>query len=413
MKEFFREHFFNQSLEACRIILGGLYAVFAYGLVGAEAFGFFSGLAAVAGYGFLFEGAQITQGFQIDYRKSPTAEIFTTAFLLLLACSLILGPLVLVFCYYGTSHAFSYCAWFSLIHAATPLKLFFNGFLVVKEKVSYTIAAEIFSKLLALASFYVVYFQTGEVGVGALLWASGVETFFIILISAGISLSQQSLGRFNLSYAKSLLNYAWPLLVSSFGSGFIFKSVKVVFLKNLSMEDFGRLSFLDGVLEKFKGPTSLYVVQRLPNIIDAIQRIGFVATSKDEFRRLWKFSMVLCLLITLGIVITEPLMHYPLFARFAEMQGPLYCVAYSIVLRAYAGLARQLVIAAKMNYVEAFGSFFSIVIQFVIASVAVYGWGFYGALLATCLNAMTTGVVMYIMTLRIELKKMRELKCAE
>jgi O-antigen/teichoic acid export membrane protein len=416
MKEFFREHFFSQSLEVCRILVGGLYAVFAYGLVGAEAFGFFSGLAALAGYGFLFEGTQIAQGFQVDYRKSPSAELFTTAFLLLLTCSFILGPLALLLCYYGTDHAFSYCAWFSLIHSATPLRTFFNNFLVIKEKVTFTIVSEIISKLMALGFFYVVYIQTGQVGLGVLLCANGVDTLANILINAGFSLSQQHFGSFKFHYAQSLLRYAWPLIASSFGSGFIFKSVKVVFLKNLSVEDFGRLSFLDGVMEKLKGPTSLYVVQRLPNMIDAIQRIGFVATSRDEFRRLWKFSMVLCLLITVGIVITEPLMNYPLFARFAEMKGSLYCVAYFIVLRAYAGLACQLVIASRKNYVEAFGSFISISIQFLVASVAVVGWGFYGALFAICLNSITTGVVNYIIALKMEMKIMRDLregKCAE
>jgi O-antigen/teichoic acid export membrane protein len=416
MKYFFREHFFIQSLEACRILVGGLYAVLAYGLVGAEAFGFFSGLAALAGYGFLFEGAQIVQGFQVDYRKSPSAELFTTAFLLLFMCSSILGPLAFLLCYYGTSHTFNFCAWFSLIHAVTPLRAFFNNFLIIKGRITHSIVSEIFSKLLALGFFYAVYFQKGEVGLGVLLCANGVETLLNILINAALSLSQQGFGRFKLDHARELLKYAWPLIISSIGSGFIFKSVKVVFLKSLSIEDFGRLSFLDGVMDKLKGPTSLYVIQRLPNMIDAMQRVGFMATSKDEFRRLWKFSTVVCFLITVGIIFTEPLMDYPYFARFADMKVALYCVAYFVVIRAYAGLACQLVIASRKNYVEAIGSFFSIVLQFLVASAAVYGWGFYGALFATCLNSITTGVVNYFIALRMEMRDMRELregKCAE
>jgi O-antigen/teichoic acid export membrane protein len=409
MKIFFREHFVSQSLEVCRILVAGLYAVFAYGMVGAEAFGFFSGLAALAAYGFLLEGAPIIQGFQVDYRKSPSAELFTTTLLLLLACSIILCPLVLLLCYYGTGHAFNYCAWFSLIYASTPLKNFFISFLVIKERVSFSIASEIVSKLLALTAFYFVYFQTGSVGLGTLLFASGVDALANMLINAFLAFSQQGFGRFKWYYVQSLLTYAWPLVVSSFGSGFIFRSVKVVFLKNLSPADFGRLAFLDGIMEKLKGPTSLYILQRLPNMIDGIKRVGFVVTSKDEFRRLWKFSMALCLLITLGIIITGPLMRYPYFARFAEIKGLLYFVSYFIVLRAFSGLACQLVIASRKNYVEAFGSFLSIVLQFLFASVAVYSWGFYGALFATCLNSITTGVVNFIIALKME---MREEKCA-
>ncbi len=413
MIKFLRENFWNQSFEVLRILLGGFYAIFTYGTIGAEAFGFFSGLAAFAAYGFLFEGTQIIQGFQIDYRKTLSADLFTTTFGIILCHSLILCPLVFLLTYYGTSYSYIQCLFFSIIHAGTPLKLFFINFLIVKKKLRITILIELAAKLLALGSFCYTYFVLKYSGVEVLLLATGIEMFINIFINCIYALSKQKLGYFRKCYVLSLLKYAWPLIASTFASGFIFRSIKVTFFKYLSMEDFGRLAFVDGIMEKLKGPTSIYILQRLPEMIDGIKNNGFIPTSKKEFLHLNRFSLALCALITLGIIISQPLMSYPQFARFAEMKRILYVVAYVIILRGYAGLACQLVTAARKNHVEAIGGFISISIQFCISFCAVFFLGFPGALFALCLNTMTTGIVNYLIAFSFERKKLKEQQCAE
>lgn len=400
-----KKYALTQILEVLRISTGAIYAILTYGLVGAEAFGFFSALGALAAYGFLFEGTQLIQGFQIDFRKSRCPHLFTSTLSIVCTFAIILIPLVFLLCFFGTSYEAYYCAGFALMHSATPLRNFFTNYLVIDEKISISIISEIFSKLLALSIFYLVYFQRGYADVDLLFIAMGSEMAANLLFVGSFVLKRQPLGSFQKKQALSLFNYAWPLMTSNFFSGFIFRSIKVVFLKNLSTADFGRLSFIDNALEKLKGPASLYIQQRLPNMIDGIKSCGFIKTSKNEFILLSKFSLFLCALITLGILIVDPFMSHPFMARFAEVKHILYFLAYFIVIRAYAGLATQLTIAARKNHIEAFGAFLSICIQFTLASYVVINFGLYGALFAVCANSILTGISLFSLAVISEKRK--------